>query len=113
MPFSMGYYPYVVIVKGKVYIGGGLSLSYMGKQKVMVCDPERDMWHTLPPYMYAYFAMATVNDQLVLVGGYDVKTHKCTAMLGVWSEQSQTWTCLLYTSPSPRDATLSRMPSSA
>ena len=25
----------------------------------------------------------------------------------------QVWTCLLYTSPSPRDATLSRMPSSA
>ena len=30
-------------------------------------------------------------------------------------EQSQEsyWSCLLYTSPSPRDATLSRMPSSA
>ena len=26
---------------------------------------------------------------------------------------AQLWTCLLYTSPSPRDATLSRMPSSA
>ena len=26
---------------------------------------------------------------------------------------SQVWGCLLYTSPSPRDATLSRMPSSA
>ena len=26
---------------------------------------------------------------------------------------AQTFTCLLYTSPSPRDATLSRMPSSA
>ena len=26
---------------------------------------------------------------------------------------SQSWVCLLYTSPSPRDATLSRMPSSA
>ena len=25
----------------------------------------------------------------------------------------QNWVCLLYTSPSPRDATLSRMPSSA
>ena len=25
----------------------------------------------------------------------------------------EVWTCLLYTSPSPRDATLSRMPSSA
>ena len=26
---------------------------------------------------------------------------------------AETWSCLLYTSPSPRDATLSRMPSSA
>ena len=26
---------------------------------------------------------------------------------------AESWTCLLYTSPSPRDATLSRMPSSA
>ena len=29
------------------------------------------------------------------------------------SSASQVWNCLLYTSPSPRDATLSRMPSSA
>ena len=30
-----------------------------------------------------------------------------------WMEQEQERGCLLYTSPSPRDATLSRMPSSA
>ena len=29
------------------------------------------------------------------------------------SENSEDYICLLYTSPSPRDATLSRMPSSA
>ena len=29
------------------------------------------------------------------------------------AEDGSLWTCLLYTSPSPRDATLSRMPSSA
>ena len=29
------------------------------------------------------------------------------------SPELQNWICLLYTSPSPRDATLSRMPSSA
>ena len=28
-------------------------------------------------------------------------------------DPNQAWSCLLYTSPSPRDATLSRMPSSA
>ena len=39
---------------------------------------------------------------------------------GVWREiygdepmETPAYTCLLYTSPSPRDATLSRMPSSA
>ena len=30
--------------------------------------------------------------------------------IGLWNPD---WGCLLYTSPSPRDATLSRMPSSA
>ena len=30
-----------------------------------------------------------------------------------WEEDDAQWGCLLYTSPSPRDATLSRMPSSA
>ena len=30
-----------------------------------------------------------------------------------WAPQVSLFTCLLYTSPSPRDATLSRMPSSA
>ena len=32
---------------------------------------------------------------------------------GVFNVGGETWACLLYTSPSPRDATLSRMPSSA
>ena len=49
-------------------------------------------------------------------------THQCMTMRGIKKEQATTVTnfylgqfkhCLLYTSPSPRDATLSRMPSSA
>ena len=38
------------------------------------------------------------------------------AVLGAWlwwSAQYWDWTCLLYTSPSPRDRSVSRMPSSA
>ena len=38
-------------------------------------------------------------------------TGRTVAVLG--SERSGSGVCLLYTSPSPRDATLSRMPSSA
>ena len=35
------------------------------------------------------------------------------AYTGPYKDKHRYWTCLLYTSPSPRDATLSRMPSSA
>ena len=45
---------------------------------------------------------------LSAVTGLDVVT--CIILMGVLSTL---YTCLLYTSPSPRDATLSRMPSSA
>ena len=44
---------------------------------------------------------ALVGLLIVLVGAW------------IWSRLLQTGICLLYTSPSPRDATLSRMPSSA
>ena len=39
----------------------------------------------------------------------------CSMITGIhWPESSdKTWDCLLYTSPSPRDRSLSRMPSSA
>ena len=35
------------------------------------------------------------------------------AVAPLYKERDKTYACLLYTSPSPRDATLSRMPSSA
>ena len=53
-----------------------------------------------------------INEQLVLRGG-----HGSTRFVGWLQDDSGAkrihFTCLLYTSPSPRDATLSRMPSSA
>ena len=105
MPFIMDY-PRVVIVKGKVYIGGGWALSLRERQTVMVCDPQQDTWFKLPPYQYTQFALAVVNDQLVLVGGEDETTWKDTAMLGVWNEQSQTWT-----NPFPPMPTARHLPS--
>ena len=33
--------------------------------------------------------------------------------IGIWAPNTWEWVCLLYTSPSPRDLSTSRMPSSA
>ena len=44
------------------------------------------------------------------------KTYLCIARLVAWAIENPgtlNWYCLLYTSPSPRDRTRSRMPSSA
>ena len=57
-----------------------------------------------------------VDDVLKLANGSEVQISKCPNDHGKIKSPlccGQDMTCLLYTSPSPRDATLSRMPSSA
>ena len=82
----------MVVFKEKVYIGGGDTSPVRERQTVVVYDPKQDSHDTLPPYTYKYFSMAVVNNQLVLVGGWDVQTDKRTNKLGVWNEQSRRWT---------------------
>ena len=43
----------------------------------------------------------------------DIRDLESAALLGLCEAGNRFNSCLLYTSPSPRDATLSRMPSSA
>ena len=45
--------------------------------------------------------------------GSDIKTPNIDQLAADGLRLERFYTCLLYTSPSPRDATLSRMPSSA
>ena len=81
-----------MVFKEKVYIGGGYASSDRERRTVMVYDPKRNSYDTLPPCTYKLFSMAVVNNQLVLVGGWDVHTNKMTNQLGVWNEQSKRWT---------------------
>ena len=106
MPFGMSDYPKVLVFKGKVYIGGGYASSTRERQTVMVYDPQQDSFDTLPPYTYKWFSMAIVNNQLVLVGGYDEQTDKVTNKLAVWNEESRKWT-----HPLPPMTTACRSPS--
>ena len=82
----------MVILKGKVYIGGGYYRKDSDRTIVVVYDPLKDSCGILPPYTWEYFSMAVVNNQLVLVGGSDIKdyTNKSNN-LGVWNEQLGRW----------------------
>ena len=93
-----------------MYIGGGGASLDREKQIVMVYDPKRDSYDTLPPYTCKWFSMAIINNQLVLVGGRDVQTGKATNQLGVWDEQS---TLKRWTQPLPPMTTACYSPSVA
>ena len=95
LPFGVYDYPQAIVYKGKVYIGGGSSCFTRQTQTVIVYDPQLDSCDTLPPYPYKYFSMGVVSNQLVLVGGIDIQTGEKTNRLGVWNEQTKTWTCTL------------------
>ena len=92
MPFGMDLYPQVIVFNDKAYIGGRLAPSDKQQQTVIVYDPQKDSYDTLPPYTYKLFSIAVVNNQVVVVGGEDIRTKKRTNQLGVWNEQSKSWT---------------------
>ena len=69
MPYPMAYYPKAAVLKGRMYIGGGrVHSASQADTHVMVYDIEGDTWSTLPPYVYVYFSLATLNKCLVLGG---------------------------------------------
>ena len=94
MPFGISIYPQVAVLKEKVYIGGGNTLSNTERHMVLVYDPQKDTYDTLPPYTHKYFAMAAIGDNLVLIGGEqdDKLKPRFTNQLGVWDSRSLKWT---------------------
>ena len=89
MPSRMGGTIQAVVIGSDVYVGGGFGGN---QETVMVYSLRTGTWRTLPPYEYKWFGMAVVNNQLVLVGGRSTSTRKVTTVMGVWDEESQTWT---------------------
>ena len=92
MPFGMGGHIQSVVIGDNVYIGGGDSLPSATSNTVMVYSVQTGSWRTLPPHETDWFGMASVNNQLVLVGGSRVSMGTATDVLVAWDEGSQTWT---------------------
>lgn len=94
MPFGISVYPPVAILKEKVYIGGGNTPSDTERHTVLVYNPQEDTYKKLPPYTHKYFAIAVIDDNLVLIGGEqdDKLKPRFTNQLGMWDSKSLKWT---------------------
>ena len=103
MPFEMSGPVQSVVVQGKVYVGGGDGYSSATDgSTLMEYDISSGGWATLPPYRTCLFAIAVINNQLVLVGGWVDCSHSASKMLGVWRADRHTWTHPYPDMPTPR-----------
>ena len=95
-------FPHSVVAQGRVYVGGGAVYKNEDKYTVMMYE-QGARWRTLPRYQYCQFAMAVLQDQLTLVGGWEPSTEEVTNQIAVWD--SRQWT-----HPYPPMPTLRRRP---
>ena len=97
--------------KIKLILDTGLTIKATIKDKEIVCNICKS---SKPIVMATNAGQKVLLEDAELVGLGTVKYDKeqISNILG-FSHMSDKYCCLLYTSPSPRDATLSRMPSSA
>ena len=77
----------------------------------MTADPIKEALHRLP---YGFYSITSRNGNEVnaMVGNWLTQVSFEPRLL-LFALSKIAYTCLLYTSPSPRDRTRSRMPSSA
>ena len=106
LPLSMSGCIQSVEVDGTVYMGGGYADKGKDGYTVMAYDMQSFKWHTLPPYSAKNFAMTTINNKLILVGGYSdtdvVNQLVVVNQLGVWKTDSNQWTRPFPAMPTPR-----------
>ena len=88
-----------------------IAISYTGYESETLVFKEGD---PIPQSKIEFILQEGVVLEEVVVSAYHFSQRCILTGCGTWiSSEIEYIPCLLYTSPSPRDATLSRMPSSA
>ncbi len=91
MPVAMSGYIQSVEINDAVYVGGDGTDRDEDDYIVMAYNTQSCQWHTLPPYSTRWFAMTTINNKLVGVGGIN-RDNSYSSELGEWQPDSNQWT---------------------
>lgn len=71
----------------QLHIGGGCTGNPKADSMLYAYSPDVDMWKVLPPSPLKWFAMATWNKKLVLIGGKELgSAEKMTNKVAVWEK---------------------------
>ena len=81
-----------VTIGRNVYLAGGLAPDVRSAQIVQVYNIDTGKWSTLPPVPQCYCGATAINNNLVLIGGYDTSTGKSTNMVSTWLVEEEKWT---------------------
>ena len=79
-----------VLIRGKVYVGGGYTASDDDAYLIGQYSPTGDRLFTLPPAPVRLFGMGELNGQLVIVGG-KTRQGAITGKVHTFDSSSQNW----------------------
>ena len=90
--------PQIVRIADHVYVGGGFRINSDTKHTVFKYSIQDDIWDTIPFCQTAQYGLATLNDELITVGG------KLSGMAtnSVYTFRNGAWVKLLPPMPTPR-----------
>ncbi len=82
MPIKMSSSVHSVVIGDTVYVGGGDADN--DRDRCTVMKLEQDQWTKLPECNAHWFAMTSLANRLVMVGGYDPRNNNRTNQLAVF-----------------------------
>ena len=75
-----------------MYLAGGLTPNVGSATIVQVYKIDTGKRSTLPPAPQYFSEAIAINNNLVLIGGYDASTGKTTNMVSTWLVEKEKWT---------------------
>ena len=92
---AMGTTVQSVVISNTVYVGGGSIYNDLDIDKctVMKLDlhDQQTEWTKLPQYSAKYFAMTSLANHLILVGGHDLGARRQTNQIAVFEQVNERW----------------------
>ena len=76
-----------IVIARSVYVCGGVCGDVASARVVQVYDLDKATWTKLPPAPQYDSQAVAINNQLILIGGYEVSSNTISNMVSTWTGQ--------------------------